>query len=86
METIRRHLAGFGPVYRRGHSPEEIAHHIELTLRPRLPGEIRIDLDPGNPATIIVITEDRPGLLLTVSGVLALHRMDNGLAYLASPP
>ena len=75
MEVIRRHLAGFGSVYRRGHSPEEIAHHIDLAVRPRHPGEIRIDVEPGNPATIIVITEDRPGLLLTVSGILALNRM-----------
>ncbi len=75
MDLIRRHLAGFGSVYRRGHSPEEIAHHIELTSKPRHPGEIRIDVAPGNPATLILITEDRPGLLLTVSGVLALNRM-----------
>lgn len=74
-EVIRRHLAGFGEVYRRGHSPEEIAHHIELARAPRAPGEIRIDITPGNPATMIVITEDRPGLLLTVSGVLALNRL-----------
>ncbi len=75
MSVIRRHLAGFGSVYRRGHSPEEIAHHIELSSNPRHPGDIQIDVDPGNPATMIVITEDRPGLLLTVSGVLALNRM-----------
>jgi UTP:GlnB (protein PII) uridylyltransferase len=75
MDVIRRHLAGFGSVYRRGHAPEEIAHHIELASKPRHPGEIRIDAEPGNPATIIVITEDKPGLLLTVSGVLALNRM-----------
>jgi [protein-PII] uridylyltransferase len=75
MDAIRRHLAGFGSVYRRGHSPEEIARHIELASGARHPGEIRIDVDPGNPATMIVITEDRPGLLLTVSGVLALNRM-----------
>jgi [protein-PII] uridylyltransferase len=75
MDVIRRHLAGFGSVYRRGHSPEEIAHHIELARGQRLPGEIRIDVDPGNPATVIVIAEDRPGLLLTVSGVLSLNRM-----------
>jgi UTP:GlnB (protein PII) uridylyltransferase len=74
-DVIRRHLAGFGQVYRRGHSPDEIAHHIELTLAPRTPGEIWIDTTPGNPATMIVITEDRPGLLLTVSGVLALNRL-----------
>ncbi len=74
-DVIRRHLAGFGEVYRRGHSPEEIAHHIALALAPRAPGEIRIDITPGNPATMIVITEDRPGLLLTVSGVLALNRL-----------
>ena len=75
MDVIRRHLAGFGSVYRRGHAPDEIAHHIELASKPRHPGEIRIDAEPGNPATIIVITEDKPGLLLTVSGVLALNRM-----------
>lgn len=75
MEVIRRHLAGFGPVYRRGHSPEEIAHHIDLSLQPRRAGEIRIDVEPGNPATMIVITEDRPGLLLTVAGTLALNRL-----------
>ena len=75
MDAIRRHLAGFGSVYRRGHSPEEIARHIELASGARHPGEIRIGVDPGNPATMIVITEDRPGLLLTVSGVLALNRM-----------
>jgi [protein-PII] uridylyltransferase len=74
-EVIRRHLAGFGQVYRRGHSPEEIAHHIELSLVPRSAGEIRIDVTAGNPATMIVITEDRPGLLLTVSGILALNRV-----------
>lgn len=75
MDVIRRHLAGFGSVYRRGHAPEEIAHHIDLASKPRYPGEIRIDTEAGNPATVIVITEDRPGLLLTVSGVLALNRM-----------
>ena len=75
VAEIRRHLAGFGEVYRRGHSPEEIAHHIELAKRPRTPGEIRIEVTPGNPATMIVITDDRPGLLLTVSGVLALNRI-----------
>lgn len=73
--TIRRHLAGFGEVYRRGHSPEEIARHIELAAPRRQQGEIRIDTTAGSPATMVVITEDRPGLLLTVAGVLALNRM-----------
>lgn len=75
MDAIRRHLAGFGSVYRRGHSPAEIARHIVLSLEPRHAGEIRIDVEPGSPATMVVITEDRPGLLLTVAGVLALNRM-----------
>lgn len=75
MEQVRLHLTGFGDVYRSGHAPHEIVSHIRLAAEPLGVGGTTVHPSAGNPASMIVITHDRPGLLLSVAGALALNRV-----------
>lgn len=74
-DEVEAHLSGFGRMYRTSHAPEEIVRHIRLARRPLDVGGVTVDTIPGNPASMIVTTTDRPGLLLSVAGALALGRV-----------
>ena len=72
---VETHLFGFGRVYRSSHSPDEIVSHIRLARRPLDVGGVTVETTPGNPASMIVTTTDRPRLLIAVAGTLALNRI-----------
>lgn len=70
---VRTHLAGFGPAYRRVHSPELIVEHMRLDRTDQLGASVAVR--PGAPARLIVIAADRPRLLVEVAAVLAGNRL-----------
>lgn len=72
---VETHLSGFGRMYRSSHSPEEIVAHMRLARRPLDVGGVTVETTPGNPASMIVTTIDRPRLLIAVAGTLALNRI-----------
>ncbi len=74
-EDVATHLSGFGRMYRSTHAPEEIVDHLLLARRPLDVGGVTVHMNPGNPASMVVTTADRPGLLLSVAGALALNRI-----------
>lgn len=75
QEQAKRHLTGFGDIYRLGHSPSEIVTHISIANRPLGIGGVTVQTEGGNPASMVLVTNDRPGLLLSVAGTLALNRV-----------
>lgn len=75
-EAVEAHLAGMPSGYLLNFGPEVVAEHL-LLVYPR-PGadEVRVAVNPGAPvATLTVVARDRPGLLATIAGVLALHNL-----------
>ncbi len=73
---VAGHVAGMPEGYVARFEPEEILAHLDLaTPRPGV-DEVRIRVaDQGPTAHLVVVTADRPGVLSTVSGVLALHNV-----------
>jgi [protein-PII] uridylyltransferase len=76
MSEVIGHLEGMPRGYGRRFDPGEIMRHIDLVTPPPGPSDVRILIEPGEPAaSVLVSTVDRPGVLAIVSGVLALHNL-----------
>lgn len=73
--TVRSHLAGFGPGYRRTHSADLIAEHLRLDALPLVPGGGTVSVRPGTPARMLISAVDRPRLAVDVAAVLAANRL-----------
>jgi [protein-PII] uridylyltransferase len=53
-----------------------VAHHLRIVHPSVGPGQIRVNVVPGAPvSTVITAAQDRPGLLATITGVLAIHNL-----------
>ncbi len=73
---IAAHLEGMPPGYLARFGPELVAQHLRVSHPIVGDGQIRINVVPGAPvSTIITAARDRPGLLATVTGVLAIHNL-----------
>ncbi len=74
---IADHLAGMPPEYLGRFGTGVVATHLRLA-HPNLGStEVRTAVVPGAPVSnIVVAARDRPGLLATVAGVLALHNLN----------
>ena len=73
---IAAHLEGMPPGYLARFGPELVAQHLRVSNPIVGEGQIRINVLPGAPvSTIITAARDRPGLLATVTGVLAIHNL-----------
>lgn len=71
---IDSHLEQMPPGYLLQAGPELAAAHLRLLTPPRQPREVRMAAVSAAPAsTVVVASRDRPGLLATITGVLALH-------------
>jgi [protein-PII] uridylyltransferase len=75
-QLIEAHLEGMPPGYLLNFGSEVVAEHVLLTHPHPDRDEVRVAVKPGAPVAIFtVVARDRPGLLATVTGVLALHNL-----------
>ncbi len=74
-EEVVRHLAGLTDVYRSAHAPELILEHVLIAREHLGPAGLTSRVIAGNPTRLVLSANDRPGLLMEVAGVLALHRL-----------
>ena len=73
---IAAHLESMPPGYLARFGPELVAQHLRVSNPIVGEGQIRVNVVPGAPvSTIITAARDRPGLLATVAGVLAIHNL-----------
>jgi [protein-PII] uridylyltransferase len=73
---IRAHLAGMPPGYLARFGADLVAQHLRIGHPPIGHGQIRVNVVLGAPvSTIITAAQDRPGLLATITGVLAIHNL-----------
>lgn len=73
---IRTHLAGMPPGYLARFGAHLVAEHLRIGHPPLGQDQIRVSVVPGAPvSTIITAAQDRPGLLATITGVLAIHNL-----------
>ena len=77
MGAIAGHLEGMPPEYLGRFDTEVVATHLRLAHPDPDSAEVRTAIVPGAPVSnIVVAARDRPGLLATVAGVLALHNLN----------
>jgi [protein-PII] uridylyltransferase len=75
--AIARHLEGMPPGYLGRFGSEVVATHLRLANPPLGASEVRTAVVSGAPVSnLAVAARDRPGLLATVAGVLALHNLN----------
>jgi [protein-PII] uridylyltransferase len=75
-QQISAHLAGMPPGYVARFGAGLVAQHLRIVHPSVGPGQIRVNVVPGAPvSTIITAALDRPGLLATITGVLAIHNL-----------
>ncbi|MGH8928838.1 MAG: hypothetical protein ACRDWH_10840, partial [Acidimicrobiia bacterium] len=73
---IDSHLQAMPPGYLARFGPDLVAHHLRLASPPPVDSEIRTTVLPGAPvSTLVTASRDRPGLLATIAGGLALHNL-----------
>ncbi len=73
---VESHVADMPDGYLSRFTPDEIVRHLAVATPPPQPGEAGFDVDHGYPVSSLVLaTRDRPGLLVDVAGVLALHNV-----------
>ena len=74
---IERHVTSMHPGYSERFDPTEILRHLRLSFPRPAEGEAAVDAEhDGDLTSLVVAAADRPGLLVDVSGVLALHGID----------
>jgi len=75
-QQVKAHLAGMPRGYVARFGPGLVAQHLRVAYPTVGQGEIRVNVAPGAPvSTIITAAQDRPGLLATITGVLAIHNL-----------
>jgi [protein-PII] uridylyltransferase len=75
-QQISDHLAGMPPGYVARFGADLVAQHLRLVHPAVGFGQVRVSVVPGAPvSTIITASQDRPGLLATITGVLAIHNL-----------
>jgi [protein-PII] uridylyltransferase len=73
---IHAHLSEMPDGYLARFGSDLVAEHLRLVTPPPSRGEFRMSVIGGAPAsTLVVATRDRPALLATVAGVLALRNL-----------
>lgn len=75
-QQIAAHLDGMPPGYVARFGADLVAHHLRIVHPTVGQGRIRTTVVPGAPvSTIVTAARDRPGLLSTITGVLAIHNL-----------
>jgi [protein-PII] uridylyltransferase len=75
-QVVEAHLSSMPAEYLLRFGAETAAAHLQLAQPPPADHEIRLAVVPGVPvATVNTVAGDRPGLLATITGVLALHNL-----------
>jgi [protein-PII] uridylyltransferase len=75
-QQVNAHLAGMPRGYVARFGPGLVAQHLRVAYPAVGQAEIRVNVAPGAPvSTIITAAQDRPGLLATITGVLAIHNL-----------
>jgi [protein-PII] uridylyltransferase len=75
-QQIASHLAGMPPGYVARFGADLVAQHLRIVDPILGQGQVRVNVVPGAPvSTIIAAARDRPGLLATITGVLAIHNL-----------
>ena len=73
---VASHIAGMPAGYVARFGAELVAHHLRIAHPPVGSDQIRAIVAPGAPvSTLITAARDRPGLLATIAGVLAIHNL-----------
>lgn len=73
---VEDHVRAMPPSYLTSYPAADILRHIEAATPLPEAGMAVVSVHAGHPATnVVVVTEDRPGLLAAVSGVFALHNV-----------
>lgn len=73
---VERHAAGMPEGYVRRFTTQEIVRHLKVSNPPPDEGRAKFDVEHRYPVSSLVLaTRDRPGLLVDVAGVLALHNV-----------
>jgi [protein-PII] uridylyltransferase len=73
---IAQHLEAMPRGYSAAFPLPDLLRHLEAMVPPPPADAAVVDVRPAGPASnVVVAAEDRPGLLATVSGVLALHNI-----------
>lgn len=76
-QAVTRHLEGMPSGYLGRFGADVVASHLRLVNPVLGSAEVRTAVVPGAPVSnLVVAARDRPGLLATVSGVLALHNLN----------
>lgn len=74
--SIEEHVQAMPADYLSTFELPELVRHVEAMAPPPQAGRVVVDVNAATPAAnVIVVTEDRPGLLATIAGVLALHNV-----------
>jgi [protein-PII] uridylyltransferase len=75
-QQIATHLEGMPSGYLARFGAHLVARHLRISHPPVGLDQIRVDVAPGAPvSTLVTAARDRPGLLATIAGVLALHNL-----------
>ncbi|MFN8559948.1 MAG: HD domain-containing protein, partial [Dehalococcoidia bacterium] len=73
---VREHLAAMPASYLTSFTTDDVLRHLEAMALPPDSGDVVVDVRSGAAAAnVIVVAEDRPGLLAIMSGVFALHNV-----------
>jgi [protein-PII] uridylyltransferase len=73
---IAEHLQAMPRGYAAAFPLPDLLRHLDAMTPPPAADQAVLDVRPAGPASnVVVVAEDRPGLLATVSGVLALHNI-----------
>jgi [protein-PII] uridylyltransferase len=75
--TLASHVSAMPPGYLQRFGTEMSRTHLELASPPPIVNEARVRvLGDGAIPTVVVVAQDRPGLLATVAGVFSLHGLN----------
>jgi len=74
---VTDHVGAMPPGYLRRYHRDEIVRHMDLAAEGFDEDDFRMEISQEGPATkLVLVTLDRPGTLVAISGVLALHNID----------
>ena len=75
--AVTDHVGSMPPGYLRRYHRDEIIRHMDLAAEGFEDEHFRMEISQEGPATkLVLVTLDRPGTLVAISGVLALHNID----------
>jgi [protein-PII] uridylyltransferase len=73
---VDEHVRALPPSYLTSFTAADIVRHLEIAVPPPEPGTVVVDVAAGaQVSNVVVVAQDRPGLLSVMSGVFALHNI-----------